>query len=102
MLLHTYSSPVSRVHINSRAEGMSNISTFHGKSTHWKSYWQQLEATIHTPKKLTDQLKMQYLLKSLTTKKPKKNEDDIQGIDIVAETYPEPTSYPLSYQREQR
>ena len=37
-------------------------------------------------KKLDDQLRMQYLLKSLVSKKAK---DAVEGIDAVAETYPE-------------
>ena len=63
-----------------------NIPTFDGEPTKWKSYWQQFEATIHNSKKLDDQLRMQYLLKSLTTQKAK---DAIEGIDAVAEAYPE-------------
>ena len=63
-----------------------SIPTFDGEPTKWKSYWQQFEATIHNSKKLDDQLRMQYLLKSLTTKKAK---DAIEGIDAVAEAYPE-------------
>ena len=63
-----------------------SIPTFDGHPTKWKSYWQQFEATIHNLKKLDDQLRMQYLLKSLTTKK---DEDAIEGIDAVAEAYPE-------------
>ena len=63
-----------------------SIPTFDGDPTKWKSYWQQFEATIHNSKKLDDQLRMQYLLKSLTTKKAK---DAVEGIDAVAEAYPE-------------
>ena len=63
-----------------------SIPTFNGNPTKWKSYWQQLEATIHNSKKLDDQLRMQYLLKSLTTKKAK---DAIEGMNAVAEAYPE-------------
>ena len=63
-----------------------NIPTFDGEPTKWKSYWQQFEATIHNSKKLDDQLRMQYLLKLLTTQKAK---DAIEGIDAVAEAYPE-------------
>ena len=63
-----------------------NIPTFDGESTNWKSYWQQFEATIHKSTKLTDQLRMQYLLKSLTTQKAR---DAIEGIDATAEAYPE-------------
>ena len=63
-----------------------NIPTFDGEPTNWKSYWQQFEATIHNSTKLTDQLRMQYLLKSLTTQKAK---DTIEGIDATAEAYPE-------------
>lgn len=63
-----------------------NIPTFDGEPTNWKSYWQQFEATIHKSTKLTDQLRMQYLLKSLTTQKTK---DAIEGIDATAEAYPE-------------
>ena len=63
-----------------------SIPTFGGDPTKWKSYWQQFEATIHNSKKLDDQLRMQYLLKSLTTKRAK---DAIGGIDAVAEAYPE-------------
>jgi len=63
-----------------------SIPTFEGDPTKWKSYWQQFEATIHNSKKLDDQLRMQYLLKSLTTKKAK---DAVEGIDAVAEAYPE-------------
>ncbi len=44
------------------------------------------EATIHNSTKLTDQLRMQYLLKSLTTQKAK---DAVEGIDATAEAYPE-------------
>lgn len=51
-----------------------------------KSYWQQFEATIHNSKKLDNQLRMQYLLKSLVTKRAR---DAIEGIDAVAEAYPE-------------
>lgn len=61
------------------------IPSFDGDPTKWKSYWQQF-ATIHNSKKLDDQLRMQYLLKSLTTKKAR---DAIEGIDAVAEAYPE-------------
>ena len=61
-----------------------SVPTFDGDPTKWKSYLQQLEATIHNSKKLDDQLQMQYLLKSLTTKKAK---DAIEGIDAVAEAY---------------
>ena len=46
-----------------------SIPSFDGDPTKWKSYWQQFEATIHNSKRLDDQLRMQYLLKSLTTKK---------------------------------
>ena len=63
-----------------------SIPTFDNNPTKWKSYWQQFEATIHNSKKLDDQLRMQYLLKSLTTKRAK---DAIEGIDAVAEAYPE-------------
>ena len=63
-----------------------NIPTFDGEPTNWKSYWQQFEATIHKSKKLDDQLRMQYLLKSLVTKRAK---DAIEGIDAVGEAYPE-------------
>ena len=63
-----------------------NIHTFDGEPTNWKSYWQQFEAKIHNSAKLTDQLRMQYLLKSLTTQKVK---DAIKGIDATAEAYPE-------------
>ena len=63
-----------------------NIPTFDGEPTKWKSYWQQFEATIHNSKKLNDQLRIQYLLESLTTQKAK---DAIEGIDAVAEAYPE-------------
>ena len=63
-----------------------NIPTFDGEPTNWKSYWQQFEARIHNSTKLTDQLRMQYLLKSLTTQKAK---DAIEGIDATAEAYPE-------------
>ena len=63
-----------------------NIPTFDREPTNWKSYWQQFEATIHNSTKLTDQLRMQYLLKSLTTQKAK---DTIEGIDATAEAYPE-------------
>ncbi|XP_078357312.1 uncharacterized protein LOC144642205 [Oculina patagonica] len=63
-----------------------SIPSFDGDPTKWKSYWQQFEATIHNSKKLDDQLRMQYLLKSLTTKKAR---DAIEGIDAVAEAYPE-------------
>ena len=62
-----------------------NIPTFDGEPTNWKSYWQQFEATIHKSKKLDDQLRMQYLLKSLVTKRAK---DEIEGIDAVGEAYP--------------
>ena len=63
-----------------------NIPTFDGEPTNWKSYWQQFEAAIHNSKKLDDQLRMQYLLKSLVTKRAK---DAIEGIDAVGEAYPE-------------
>ena len=63
-----------------------NIPTFDGEPTKWKSYWQQFQATIHNSKKLDNQLRMQYLLKSLVTKKAR---DAIEGIDAVAEAYPE-------------
>ena len=63
-----------------------NIPTFDGDPTKWKCYWQQFEATIHNSKTLDDQLRMQYLLKSLVTKKAK---NAIEGIDAVAEAYPE-------------
>ena len=63
-----------------------NIPTFDGEPTNWKAYWQQYEATIHKSTKLTDQVRMQYLLKSLTTQKAK---DAIEGIDATAEAYPE-------------
>ena len=43
--------------------------TFDGEPTKWKSYWQQFEATIHNSKKLDNQLRMQYLLKSHVTKR---------------------------------
>jgi hypothetical protein len=58
-----------------------NIPTLDGESTNWKSYWQQFEAAIHKPTKLTDQLKMQYLQKI--------TRDAIEGIDAKAEGYPE-------------
>ena len=63
-----------------------NIPTFDGEPTKWKSYWQQFQATIHNPKKLDNHLRMQYLLKSLVTKKAR---DAIEGIDAVAEANPE-------------
>ena len=63
-----------------------SIPTFDGEPTKWKSYWQQFEATIHNSKKLDDELRMQYLLKSLVSKKAK---DAVEGIDAVAEAYPE-------------
>ena len=63
-----------------------NIPTFNGESTNWKSYWQQFEATIHKSSKLTNQVRMQYLLKSLTTQKAK---DAVEGIDATAEAYAE-------------
>eukprot|EP00794_Sanderia_malayensis_P010236 gene10236-11286_t len=65
------------------------IPEFDGEPTNWKTYWQQFEATIHSSKKLDDQLKMQYLLKSLITKRAK---DAVQGIVAVAEAYPEAIS----------
>lgn len=63
-----------------------SIPSFDGDPTKWKSYWQQFEAIIHNSKKLDDQLRMQYLLKTLITKKAR---DAIEGIDAVAEAYPE-------------
>ena len=61
-----------------------DIPTFDGEPTNWKSYWQQFEATIHKSTKLTDPLRMQYRLKSLTTQKAK---DAVEGIDAIAEAY---------------
>ena len=63
-----------------------NITTFDGEPTNWRSYWQQFEVAIHNSKKLDDQLRIQYLLKSLVTKRAK---DVIEGIDAVGEAYPE-------------
>ena len=68
-----------------------NIPTFYGEPTNWKSYWQQVEATIHNSKKLHDQLRMQYLLKSLVTKRAK---DAIEGTDAVGEAYPKSITAP--------
>ena len=48
-----------------------NIPTFDGEPTKWKTYWQKFEATIHNSNKLDNQLRTQYLLKSLTTQKAK-------------------------------
>ena len=63
-----------------------SVHTFDGEPTKWKSYWQQFQATIHNSKKLDNQLRMQYLLKSLVTKRAR---DAIEVIDAVAEAYPE-------------
>ena len=63
-----------------------NVPAFDGQSTKWKSYWQQFQATKHNSKKSDNQLRMQYLLKSLVTKMPR---NAIEGIDAIAEAYPE-------------
>ena len=63
-----------------------SVPTFDGEPNKWKSYWQQFQATMHNSKKLDNQLRMQYLLKSLVTKRAR---DAIEGIDAVAEAYPE-------------
>jgi hypothetical protein len=63
-----------------------NIPTLDREPTKWKSYWQQFQGTVHNSKKLDNQLPMQYLLKSLVTKNAT---DAIEGIDAVAEAYPE-------------
>ena len=63
-----------------------SVPTFDGEPTEWKSYWQQFEATIHNSKKLDNQLRMQYLLKSLVTKRARVA---IEGIDALGEAYPE-------------
>ena len=46
-----------------------SVPTFDGEPTKWKSYWQQFQATKHNSKKLDNQPRMQYLLKSLVTKR---------------------------------
>ena len=46
-----------------------SVPTFYGEPTKWKSYWQQFQATIHNSEKLDNQPRMQYLLKSLVTKR---------------------------------
>ena len=85
-LLHKFKTPSEENEPKTVKLPSFSILTFDGDPTKWKSYWQQFEATIHNSKKLDDQLRMQYLLKSLTTKRAK---DAIEGIDAVAEAYPE-------------
>ena len=85
-LLHNFKTPLGENVQKTVKLPPLSIPTFDGEPTKWKSYWQQFEATIHNSKKLDDQLRMQYLLKSLITKKAR---DAIEGIDAVAEAYPE-------------
>lgn len=85
-LLHKFKTPSEENEPKTVKLPSLSIPTFDGDPTKRKSYWQQFEVTIHNSKKLDDQLRMQYVLKSLTTKKAK---DAVEGIDAVAEAYPE-------------